>query len=96
MNANEILAKLAARNSVKGPRPKLNVTLDAFLAKHAERLPVTDLDAAITKLTEIRNANATFEAEVAQAKAEVAQAEAQKAIEAAKAATAATTPAPAV
>lgn len=90
MNTQEILAKQAERNAKKGPKPQIADYVGNFLKKHGDRVEVKDFNAVIAKLTEQRDTNAKFEAEVAQAQANVA---AQKAAELAAAAAATTAPA---
>ena len=77
MTVEQILEKNRVRNSVKGPRPHLNV--NTILEKHGERLDINELNEAITKLTARRNENLKWHAMVQSALAAQAKATAEAA-----------------
>lgn len=71
MTVEQILSK-------KGPKPRLEKHIAAFLSKHSARIPSAELDAVIATLTNQRNANLQAESDFAKRQADIAMAKANE------------------
>lgn len=71
LTVEQILAK-------KGPKPRLEKHISAFLSKHSARIPSAELDAVIATLTATRKTNLEAEVAYAQKQADIAMAKAKE------------------